>query len=173
VGEYVAGQYPGNEPAEVLTGHLSHRVAAEEVRRADLVLALDRSHRAELAQLHPGGRTRTFTLRQAAAAAAMVAEALRTTGPPEGAPPMPQGSAERFAWWVAEMDAARAYVNGTDTLAPGSLLIDALDIPDPHVVGYQYHPITVEFIEAATAELVSGFAEVLRYGSDQMPDPQA
>lgn len=158
---------PGHSACEVsaalvggreLAAHRSRRIGSRDVAGADLILALDRSHRSAVAQLSPASRTRTFTLRQAAAAAAEVAQTLRSGRLPDGAPPLPQDAAERFRWWVGELDAARS---APPQDAAHSLAFDALDVPDPHVVGYQFHPMAVELITAAVVEVVESFTAVL------------
>ncbi len=153
-----AGEAASASVAHDLEQHRSALLEAERVARADLVLALDRSHRSAIARLHPAGRPRTFTLRQAAAAADQVASSLAVGELPEGAPPIPQDPTERFAWWVAELDAARAFLPGGPEETIGSLTVDPHDVPDPHVVGFQHHRQAVDYIATA----VDTIAESLR-----------
>lgn len=164
-GDLVAG-YVARSPqlgAVTTAGHVSRRVTLADLRTADLVLGLDRSHRSALARLDPRGRPRTFTLRQAAAAAQHVAAALSQGVLPEGAPPMPATAAQRFAWWVGELDASRAFAIEESTTA-GSLRIDSQDVPDPHVVGHQYHDIAIELIEQSVERLAASLSAVLDFG---------
>lgn len=140
--------------------HRSRLLTADQVAAADLILGLDRSHRSEIAKLHPAGRPRAFTLRQAAAAADQVAESLRAGSLPEGAPPLPTDPAEQFAWWVAELDAARAFLPGGAEDRSGALAFDQHDVPDPHVVGYQYHPLAAEMIAGAVDRLLDSLRQV-------------
>ena len=163
VGGYVATSYPTMATSGELAGHRSRRVSRHDLDLADLVLALDRTHRAALAQLHPGRRPRTFTLRQAAAAAVVITAALRNGSVPEGAPMMPTDPSDRFSWWVEELDAIRAYVTGEEGRPVGALSVDAQDVPDPHVVGYQYHPMAVELIVSAVTSLNLSVAAVMEY----------
>ena len=168
VGEFVAGQGSGQVPAvgvvEESAGHASRRLTREHVEQADLILAMDRSHRSAIAVLLPSSRPRTFTLRQAADAAGTVTAALRAGRLPEGAAPVPGTAADRFAWWVGEIDAARAFIAGGDAAATAGLVIDPLDVPDPHVAGYQYHPMAVELIESAVETLLTSLRTVMEFG---------
>lgn len=143
--------------------HASRLLDRQDVEQADLILALDRTHRSAIARLDPASRPQTLTLRQAAAAAEVVAAALREGATPEGAPPMPGDPADRFAWWVAELDAARAFLPTVGNNAVGSLTFDVLDVPDPHVVGYQYHPVAVELIEAAVNVVLDSLRLTLNF----------
>lgn len=163
VGEFVATSYPTGPVADNLSTHRSRRVSPNDVAEADLVLALDRSHRSALAQLCPGSRARTFTLRQAATIGAGVAAALSSGSLPEGAPPLPEGDPARFRWWVGELDAGRASAQPTPETGPQRLVFDSLDVPDPHVIGYQYHPMAVELIESAVAQLAQSLIAALDF----------
>lgn len=44
--------------------HAARRISERDVREADVVLAMGREHRKEVAQLHPRAARRTFTLRE-------------------------------------------------------------------------------------------------------------
>lgn len=122
--------------------HAAREVTAELLDAAGLVLAMDRTHRAAAARLAPACRPRMFTLRQAAAVAAAVAETVGAGALPDGAPPLPTTTADRLAWLVAEMDAAR----GTRSGVPQ----EDDDIVDLH--GPQPHPqVFGQVAEAATA----------------------
>ncbi len=166
-GEWVARQYPsGPQVAEPFAAHRSRRLDAGIVGGADLVLALDRSHRAALAELAPAARPRTFTLRQAATLASAVADVVRSGRLPPGAPPLPASRPARLAWWREELDAARGLPN-----APGgqpgdsaAAAVDPLDVPDPHVLGYQIHPMSAELIAEAVQTLVSALGEIVVAG---------
>jgi len=167
----LVGQYAATHGVQGRTdGHRSRRVTRADLEHADLILALDRSHRAELAKLHPGSRPRTFTLRQAAAAAAAVTDSLARGELPPQAPPIPDGAGQRFTWWIEELDAARAYTVGEPAPVSRAPVIDPLDVPDPHVVGYQYHPVAMDLITAAVQALADSLAVVDRFGApDQRP----
>jgi protein-tyrosine phosphatase len=149
-----------------LSRHRSALLTAGQVADADLVLGLDRSHRSAIAKLHPVGRPRTFTLRQAAAAAEQVGRSLRTGRLPEGAPALPPDAAGRLAWWVEELDAARAFIPGGSSKTAESLVFDQLDVPDPHVVGYQYHPMAAATIVAAVDDLLASLHALLGFGGN-------
>lgn len=165
IGEYVATRYPTGPTNQDMSHHRSHRVTADDVQRADLILALDRSHRSALAQLSPRSRSKTFTLRQAAGASQVVTEAMLKGSLPEGAPPLPEGTTDRFRWWLAELDAHRAFSAPAPPSAPARLVFDPLDVPDPHVVGYQYHPLAVELIETGVSALADSLTAVLDFST--------
>lgn len=198
VGEYVAHSYHGETvpqpaPAAGLAGrqplgppddggpsddsapsvHRAQRLTAADVTGADLVLGLDRSHRAALASLEPRARPRTFTLRQAAALAVMVASEVGEGRLPQGAPTFPDDPRGRLDWLVAELDAARgqeaaglATMMASEGSTPGAPshndegLPGPLDIPDPHVLGYQLHPTSVDLIKDACLSLTESVALV-------------
>lgn len=144
--------------------HASALVTATDLAAADLILALDRGHRSELASLAPRTRPKTFTLRQAAVLSDAVGQAVSAGRPIEGAPPLPADSVGRLRWWVAEMDAARGLIPLAETM-PTPFPVDPLDVPDPHVVGYQYHPMAMELVAAAVADLLSGLQLILDAGA--------
>lgn len=70
----------------VAVGHRSRRLTAEHVAEADLVLTMEREHRAAAVRLLPGSQARVFTLREAEALLAAVRE--RGSGPVEGLEPL-------------------------------------------------------------------------------------
>ncbi len=164
VGEYLAAHYRPGPLYQDPAGHASRQVTRADLQRADLVIALDRSHRGGLAQIYPASRPRTFTLRQAAGAARGLTDGLRAGELPEGAPDIPNGAGERFAWLVAELDASRYTVSAEDVAGPGSLIVNQLDVPDPHVVGYEHHPLAVELIKGAVAELLESVVVMMQFG---------
>lgn len=84
----------------------------ELVEQAGLVLGVDRGRRAKAARIWPPARTRLFTLTQAAELAARTGASLAQGRLPQGAPPLPTQPHERLAWFVAELDAARALIAG-------------------------------------------------------------
>lgn len=142
------------------SSHTSRPVTVEIVAAADLVLALDRSHRAALASLSPRARSRTFTLRQAAQSATYVADLVQRGELPEGAPAFPAVPAERLSWWVAELDAARG-VSAPQPSDGDHPIAHPLDVPDPHVVGDAFHGTAVNLIASAVEDVVASLREVL------------
>ncbi len=164
IGDFIKTYYPAMPlTAAESTGHRSHRFQRPELEGADLILALDRSHRAAVAQMAPRCRSKTFTLRQAATAASVVTTALNQGVLPEGAPPLPDALEDRFTWWVGELDALRSVITG-EHIKAGNLAIDPLDVPDPHVEGYQYHPVAAELIERSVGVLLRSLATLTRFG---------
>ncbi len=155
-------------PSGELARHAAHKVTRADLESADLILALDRSHRSVLAQLLPTSRSRTFTLRQAGAAATAMIAAMRDGELPDGAPPLPEAPDERFRWWVGELDALRSYADPGDTAGKRPITVHALDVPDPHVLGSQHHPMAIELIETAVSPLL----ESLRIVTEFVPQPR-
>lgn len=157
VGDALARGSSMPAPAEV---HAARRVTPALLDESDLVLALDRSHRARLAQLSPASRAKTFTLRQAARLAGAIRADLVRGALPAGAPPLPDTHTERLRWFVTELDANRAgVVESTADLVRDEPHRD--DVPDPHVLGFQYHPLALALIGEAVEELGSAMAAVL------------
>ena len=161
--EAVAETGAGAAIAGELAQHRARLVAREDVTQADLVLALDRSHRSVLALLSAPSRSRTFTLRQAATVGAGLAQMLRSGSLPEGAPDLPDTDAERFRWWVEELDAGRALAQMYEQTGPDRLVYESLDVPDPHMVGYQHHPLAVGLITSAVSQLAESLNTVLDF----------
>jgi protein-tyrosine phosphatase len=126
----------------------SRELDAAMLRAADLVLAIDRTHRAACARLDPSCRPRLFTLRQAAALARAVAEILAAGELPEGAPDLPAGPVERMRWLVGEMDAARGLLAGRDEASD--------DIEDRH--GPAEHGATFRQVADAAAAMATTLA---------------
>ncbi|MEI2715424.1 MAG: hypothetical protein V9E98_00225 [Candidatus Nanopelagicales bacterium] len=106
--ESVARRHTGSaDPRSSLARHRSRRVTPALAQRADLVLTLERAHRAELARMAATARPKTFTLRQAANLSRVVRSFVAAQEIPVGAPPLPADSVSRLRWWAAELDAAR------------------------------------------------------------------
>ena len=97
--------------------HCSVPLERTHVRAASLVLGASREHRSAAVALLPSAQTRAFTLLQAARLAAwLAAEGVVT---PSGLAP-----ADRLAWWVEELDAARGDAPRGDAWDD--------DLPDSH-----------------------------------------
>lgn len=173
VGEFVARQYPGDPVAQLpADAHAARRVTPEMVREADLILALDRSHRAELARVDPAARPRTFTLRQAARLSEEVNGYMAARQMPSGTPPVPPDRVARLRWWVGELDAARGMTpqppRDPKARREDPMAWHADDVPDPHVLGYQIHGAAIELAEAAILMLSSGVSQVVAFGTDEV-----
>jgi protein-tyrosine phosphatase len=97
--------------------HRSVPLETGHVRAASLVLGASREHRSAAVALVPSAQTRTFTLLQAARLASWLTA--QRVAAPAGLSP-----ANRLAWWVEELDAARGD-------APRGEPSDD-DLPDPH-----------------------------------------
>lgn len=184
VGEFVAREYGGTTDSELsvvesstdgpadrgvtpLGRHRSRLVDAEMLSDAGLILALDRSHRAELARVDPASRARTFTLRQAAGLSDVVSGYTAAGQMPPGAPAVPEDPAARLTWWVAELDAARGTAPVTPDAEPHETPLSwhPDDVPDPHVLGYQIHPAAIELIEEGILRISSGIIQALAFAA--------
>ncbi len=128
----------------------ARELTAADLARADLVLALDRTHRSVCARLLPACRPRLFTLRHAAALADVVVATLAAGQVPPGSPPLPADRCARIGWLIAEFDAARGELAG----APDA---DA-DVVDRH--GPDPHDAVFAEITDAVAALVDAFAAI-------------
>lgn len=167
-------------PAAPLLGdqaatHRSRLLTPHAVGAADLILTAERAHQTDVVALGPQARARTFTVTQAGRLAQWLLdigmlEAAAQPGehPPEDprahVTPLPPPG-QRDAWLVAELDAARGLApvpvvpadgrrwrrNAPDPPHPD-------DIPDPHVLGPQWHGPAAEGIAAALTPLL----EVMR-----------
>lgn len=139
--------------------HTSQPITLDAVRGSDLILTMDRIHRAEIATIDPPSRRKAFTLRQAAQLSAPILVALNAGELPEGAAQLPPvgDPAARLRWLADELDAGR----GLAPVPPAVEVWDPADIPDPHVVGYQLHGSAIELIESSVADIVSAMRAVL------------
>ena len=165
-------------PGCSVPSHRSSPLSREAIAWADLVLTAARDHQGAVAEVDPGARRRTFTIRQAGRlsdwllSAGMVAAARAPGKYPQGDPrglvaPLP--TVGRTDWLVGELDAARGMApvpaepvvlagrrrRRTETPHPD-------DIPDPHVLGDEWHPVARDQIAAATGQLVALLAELTR-----------
>ena len=164
-------------PGCSVPSHRSVPLSPEALAWADLVLTAAREHQAAVVELDPGARQRTFTIKQAGRlsdwlrSAGMVAAARAPGQYPEGDPrrfvaPLP--TVGRTDWLVAELDAARGMAPvPVEPVAVGRRRrrtetphVD--DIPDPHVLGDEWHPVAREQIVAATGQLVALLGELTR-----------
>jgi len=181
----VAGA-PGCTVAPLLAGaeHISQPLTGELVRWADLVLTAAREHQARVVALDPGARTRTFTLRQAGRLAQWLldtgipATARERATAPDGwedrfepddprrhVAPMPAG--DRAAWVVSELDAARGFAPPPAPEPPTGRRrrhvapVHPDDVPDPHVLGSDWHGTAAEQITTAAVPLLILLRDVI------------
>jgi protein-tyrosine phosphatase len=142
--------------------HSSRLLLAEHLHAADLVLALDREHRSHLAAVSPKDRPKTFTLRQASLLASYVGELVSADDSPVGAPALPAKNSpkERLEWLVAEMDAARGTVP-LPVAEEAPTRWHPLDVPDPHVLGFELHSDAFTLILGASDQLGTAMRTVL------------
>ena len=167
VGQFVARQHPG-EPAAAPDpdAHVARRVTVEMVDQADLILALDRSHRSQLARVSAAARPRTFTLRQAAGLSQVIDGYLSNGELPPGAPALPPQSEAALRWLVGELDAARGTPVGANETNEAMQWHED-DVPDPHVMGYQIHGAAIELAEAAVLILSSVMGRVVAESTEE------
>jgi protein-tyrosine phosphatase len=132
--------------------HAAREVTPHMLIEADLILAVDREVRGATARLVPSRRPRLFTLRQASALGIALAPHISDGTLPDGAPPLPEGTAARLSWLVGELDAGRGMLAARPER-------DA-DIADRH--GPASHGATLAEVAAAVAGLTSAFDACLK-----------
>ena len=153
----------------------SRQLSAELLRNADLVITAERSHVRDVLQLAPELRGTCFTARSGARLAQWVVAggALEVAGRKAAgqhvvedrqrlaslALPLPASPAARLRWLVAEMDAGRGHA----FLEPGAsdMPFNTDDIPDAHVVGYNFHRMGAELITASMDAFAAAATAVL------------
>ncbi len=152
--------------AAPMTDHWADHRAAPLTREltawADLILPMAREHRTAISELDPSTRSRTFTLRQAGRTADWVRQSGATLSAPDGAPLTARGL-------VAELDALRGHLPTLDPAQQPSppprwrlggreakpAPVHPDDVPDPHVLGSQWHPATAELLRDCVDSLVA------------------
>jgi protein-tyrosine phosphatase len=106
--------------------HRSVPMEKAHVQAASLVLGAAREHRSAAVALVPSAQTRSFSLLQAARLAAwLTAEGVVA--------PASLSPANRLAWWIEELDAARGD-------APRGDVWDD-DLPDPHTSSARHEDV--------------------------------
>lgn len=168
--------------------HTSQPLTGDQVEWADLILTAAREHRAAVVALDPAARTRTFTIRQAGRLAqwlldaGMVAAAVDRAADPQGwherfdegdprrlVAPLPgPGDAE---WLVGELDAARGVVSTPAPAIPPPGRWRRRkgeddpqhpdDVPDPHVLGFEWHDPAYQQLQESTAALAALLRELV------------
>lgn len=134
-----------------VSSHRPRQLALDDVRRSGLILTASRSERAAVARLDPSARSRTFTLREAAALAAGATYAAEDVGP-----------FERFA---STINARRGLVQPARRPRPRGLpwarprpVDDPLDIVDGHNLSVRQHRSALDEVASA----VDGILDELR-----------
>lgn len=136
--------------------HRATQLTSELTGWADLILPMSREHRAAISALDPSTRSRTFTLRQAG----RIADWLLASGAPLAAGDV-----------VAQLDAGRGHLPAEEPAAqvgsarrwgfsgrrrPGvAEPVHADEVPDPHVLGTQLHPVAADRIRDGVDALVA------------------
>lgn len=153
----------------------SRQLTPELLAGADLVITADRGHAGAVVELDPRLQSACFTARAAARLArwVIVSGALeigigKATGqfvpanrerPATLAERLPGGPLARLRWLVAEMDAARGLAPIDEVAARMPFGHD--DIPDPHVLGFNIHRMSADFISDSMGSFVTVVQEVL------------
>lgn len=175
---------PGCPMSPALEGradqHTSQPLTPSLVTAADLILAAAREHRSAIVAMDPHARQKTFTIRQAGRLAqwlldtGMVEAAKRSSvdGPAvvyeEGDPrgfvePLPQEEHAWAGWLVGELDAARGMASAPTPPEPQGRRWSRRsteseqhpdDVPDPHVLGMDWHGPAYQQLRESTEYLV-------------------
>ena len=153
----VAADLVGPAAGRLLDGHASHLLTRADLEEADLVLVMERAHRAAVVALSPGAGLRTFTLREAAALAGALGQRLGDgRGQPGGRP------GRDVPGLVRAMHAARGTVVPAAHPRPlGDRLqrasrVDPLDVPDAHVRRRTTHAQVLALLQEGVHGWVAG-----------------
>lgn len=192
---------PGSEQA----AHRSTRLTPEAALQADLIVTAARGHRSAILTQMPALKPKVFTVRQVGriagwlarpggiiSAARERADLLVSEGadadrlwwgrfpsgdPRLGVEPLPSALADRGAWLVTELDAARGYSLGsgeTSQFAPLSAAnAHPDDVVDPHECGAQWHLEAYRLLRAATSSLAESVIQTLAEPATESDDAQA
>lgn len=178
-GTLAATGSPGCPMSPALEGradeHASQPLSVSLIGDADLVLAAAREHRAAVVAMDPRARVKTFTIRQAGRLAQWLLDAgmvdAAVDGPEVCDPqdprsrvaPMPAAEPARVRWVVEELDAARGMAAAPTPSQPQGRRWSRRsaepeqhpdDVPDPHVLGMDWHGPAYEQLREATGQLV-------------------
>ncbi|MEY2635006.1 MAG: hypothetical protein RIS75_946 [Actinomycetota bacterium] len=131
--------------------HTSRVLEKEVIAQADLILVMDREHRARVAEIEPKARFRCFTLREIARLAELLNSAIKRedfAASAEFVALLPANwkqlsTTRRMQWWIDELNEARGF---SDPLAD--------DIADAHGVDAVDHKVVFALI----SESISQFA---------------
>lgn len=116
-----------------LSGHRSHRITAEDVRDADLILGLAREHVRDVVVLEPGAWARTFTVKE------VVRRGLQVG---------PRRKEDSWGAWLAQVHAGRRW---SDLL--GESAED--DVADPAGRPLAEYLKTAELLEELSTALIA------------------
>lgn len=185
--ELVRARLGGSEQRD----HSSRLLTGDMLRSADLILAAEHSHLADIGRLVPSAAPRSFTLRIAAHLAATVVSPLRehTTAPVEparvgrgrngavyaspGPAALPPAGAvdQRLQWLVAEMNEIRGVAAPTvpQPRRRAPLLrrrrdepeTPASDVPDPHAFYRDIHRESFILLSAAVDTFTGSVRDLL------------
>ena len=132
--------------------HISRVLDKEAVAQADLILVMDREHRARVAEIDPKARFRCFTLREIARLAELLNSAIKRedfAANAEFVALLPANwkqlsTTRRVQWWVNELNEARGFSDPIDD-----------DIADAHGVDAVEHKIVFSLISSAIIQFAA------------------
>ncbi len=144
--------------------HLSRVLDAESIAAADLILVMDRDHRARVAEIEPQARFRCFTLREIARLSELLNSAIKReelANSAEFVSLLPANwkslsMLRRVQWWVNELNEARGFSDPIND-----------DIADAHGADAVSHKETFEAISDAISQFASNTLNALNHGTER------
>ena len=161
---------------------VSREFAEIEIESFDLILTMERSHRGLIVAENPRLRSRIFTLRDAGSLAkylsgpGLVLDVAAKTvtlqaasqgfefSPLAKVPDLPESAAERWKWFLAELDAWRGQV----PMESDSGKFGENDIPDPHDKDRASHTEAFELLNKAILDFSLGLDRILTHPSGNL-----
>lgn len=135
------------------TEHSSKQLTKDAIDTADIVLTMERAHRARVAGLEPQSRDKTFTLPESAALASYVLHAISNKdsefGDNRGRSFSELPLERKMKWFVSEMNVARGFVTP---------ILD--EILDTHGTNAIAHELAFSQIEKYANELVQALTKL-------------
>lgn len=134
-----------------VSGHRSRLVTADDVGRSGLVLTASRAERAAIARLDPSARSRTFTLREAAALAVGIPTVERTADGDASA----EADVAPLTRFARAINSRRGLVSSPRASGRVPLwrrtrrVVDPLDIIDGHNLGTGEHRSALDEVASA------------------------
>lgn len=156
----VEAQHSFSDPAD----HFSQVLDSASIAAADLILVMDRDHRARVAEIDPQARFRCFTLPEIARLSELLNSAIKReqmARDAEFVSLLPANwksltNLRRVQWWVNELNEARGFSDPVD---------DA--IADAHGTVAAQHKETFEAITQAVSQFATNTLNALNLGADR------
>ena len=147
----------GSDGTAFANAHRSRPLTAELVSGAALVLTASKAERSVIARLDPSARSRTFTLREAAALAAV-----------QGDAPLDRAERSPLEMFAATLNARRglgtAMVRSEPTgfrrWFPAREASDPLDVVDGHNLGTRRHEATMSEVSTSVERIAEGLRTI-------------